>query len=440
MKRILSLFALTALVMGLLAACGGQPAAQPTAPAAATEAPAAVATEAPAAATEAPAATEATTATEAATEAAEGGMEGMTAVTGTVTLWHAYGTGSAEEKAINQLIEAARAANPDATIDVLQIPFSDIFNKFQNEVSSGGGPDLFIAPNDSLGAQVRAGLLADLSEYESMLTDVAPVGIDGMTVDGKLYAIPESLKAVALYYNKDKVATPPTTTDELLTLLKGSNTIVLNQNTYHNFGWLKAFGGQLMDDTGKCVADQAGGEEWFTYLKDLKALPNVTFSTDGGQADSLFKEGKVDMIINGPWQLGDYKASLGDKLGVAPMPGATDPAGPLTGVDGFYVNVNSANIPGAVALAMYLTSAESMKTYVDMAGHVPVNTKVDVTDPLVKAFAEASATGVPRPQVPELDNFWGNFDTAVTSVLDGGVDPATAIADACTKMNTANSK
>jgi arabinogalactan oligomer/maltooligosaccharide transport system substrate-binding protein len=146
------------------------------------------------------------------------------------------------------------------------------------------------------------------------------------------------------------------------------------------------------------------------------------------------------MIINGPWTLGDYKKALGDKLGVVAMPGASKPAGPLTGVDGFYVNVNSQNIPGAVALALFLTSADSMKTYVDVAGHVPVSTKVTVTDPLVKAFADASNTGVPRPQVPELDNYWGNFGDALTAILDGKADPTQAVVDACAKMNTANKK
>nr|WP_274703665.1 extracellular solute-binding protein [Chloroflexus aurantiacus] len=404
-----SLIALLALFASILAACGQAPAAQPTAAPQPTTAP------------------------------APSTGDGM-AITGTVTLWHAYGTGSAEEKAINMLIDRARAAYPDATINVLQIPFDQIFNKFNNEVSSGGGPDMFIAPNDSLGSQIRAGVLADLSEYQSKLTDVSPTGVAGMSLDGKLYGIPESFKAVALYYNKSKVANPPATTDELLALVKAGNTLVLNQNAYHNFGWLQAFGGQLMDANGKCIADQAGGAEWFAFLKALKEVPTVTFSTDGGQADSLFKDGKADMIINGPWVLGDYRAVLGDNLGVAPMPGAAKPAGPLTGVDGFYVSINSQNVAGAVALAMFLTSPESMKVYVDEAGHVPVSTKVEISDPLVQAFAQASATGVPRPQIPELDNYWGPFGDAMTKVLDGGADPAAAVAEACALMNTANGK
>jgi arabinogalactan oligomer/maltooligosaccharide transport system substrate-binding protein len=416
MKRFkFSVVSLIALLALMLAACGQQAAApEPTA--------------APAEPTAAP------------EEPAAGGEGDMMAIEGTVTMWHAYGTGSAEEEAINVLIENARAAYPDATIEVLQIPFDQIFNKFQNEVTSGAGPDMFIAPNDSLGDQVRAGLLADLSEYESMLTDVSQTGIDGMTVDGKLYAIPESFKAVALYYNKARVATPPATTDELLAAVQGENTMVLNQGSYHNFGWLQAFGGQLMDSDGVCIADQAGGSEWLTYLQTLKAEPNVTFSTDGGQADSLFKEAKADMIVNGPWALGDYRAALGDDLGVAPMPGGANPAGPLTGVDGFYVNVNSANIPGAVALALFLTNAESMQVYVDQAGHVPVSTAVEISDPLVEGFATASFTGVPRPLIPELSNFWGNFDNAITKVLDGGEDPSAAISEACSLMNTANGK
>jgi arabinogalactan oligomer/maltooligosaccharide transport system substrate-binding protein len=122
------------------------------------------------------------------------------------------------------------------------------------------------------------------------------------------------------------------------------------------------------------------------------------------------------------------------------MPGAVKPAGPLTGVDGFYVSINSQNVAGAVALAMFLTSPESMKVYVDEAGHVPVSTKVEISDPLVQAFAQASATGVPRPQIPELDNYWGPFGDAMTKVLDGGADPAAAVTEACALMNTANGK
>ena len=47
-------------------------------------------------------------------------------------------------------------------------------------------------------------------------------------------------------------------------------------------------------------------------------------------------------------------------------------------------------------------------------------------------------SGLPRPQVAQLDNFWGNFDNALALVIQKNTDPAKAAADACAAMNKAN--
>jgi len=363
------------------------------------------------------------------------------AITGNITLWHAYGTGGSEETALNQLIDKIRTANPSAKITVLQVPFDQVFNKFQTEAAAGGGPDLFTAPNDELGNEVRANLLMTLdSKLSGKLSNVAQLGIDGLKVDGKLYGVPMLFKAVALYYNKDKVPTPPKTTDELMTMLKAGKTLVQNENAYHMFGWSTAFGGNLMDASGKCVADQAGWADAFTYNLALKQA-GAKFETDGGRADTSFRAGTVDMIINGPWVLGDYKKDLGAKLGVAPIPaGPKGKAGPLTGVDGWYINQSAKNVDGAVALALALTNADGQKVYADVAGDVPVRTDVTVSDPLVKAFSDASATGFARPQTVEFGNYWTPFGDAVTKIIEGKSTPQAGIAEACAAMNKANKK
>jgi arabinogalactan oligomer/maltooligosaccharide transport system substrate-binding protein len=376
-----------------------------------------------------------------------GGTSGTTggvaagSIKGNITLWHAYGTGGSEETALNGIIDTIKKANPDAKITVLQVPFDQVFNKFQTESAAGGGPDLFTAPNDELGNEVRANLLLALDDkLKGKLDKVAPLGVDGLKVAGKLYGIPMLFKAVALYYNKDKVPTPPKTTDELMTMVKAGKTIVQNQNGYHLFGWPAAFGGKLLDDSGKCVADQAGWTDAMQYQLDLKKAGGK-FETDGGRADTSFRQGQVDMIINGPWVLGDYKKDLGAKLGVAPMPaGPKAKAGPLTGVDGWYINSSAKNADGAIALALAITDAVGQKAYADVAGDVPVRTDVTVSDPLVKSFADASATGFARPQSAEFANYWGPFGDAVTKIIEGKSTPAAGIAEACKAMNTANKK
>lgn len=105
-----------------------------------------------------------------------------------VTFWHAYGTGSAEEVALTKILEQAATDMPGYTINVLQVPFNDIFNKYRTDVAAGGGPDMFIAPNDSLGDDARAGLIADITDLAAgKLGDYSQLSIDGMSLDGKLY-------------------------------------------------------------------------------------------------------------------------------------------------------------------------------------------------------------------------------------------------------------
>ncbi|HLF01305.1 MAG TPA: extracellular solute-binding protein, partial [Anaerolineales bacterium] len=362
-------------------------------------------------------------------------------VSGELTIWNAYHTGGAEEQALNQIIESATERYPDLTINVLNVPFDQIFGKYQNEVAAGGGPDMYVAPNDDLGNWARSGIVAELDSYlAGRLGKVSGPGVEGMKVDGKIYGVPESAKAVALYYNTDLIATPPATTEELLAAVEGGARLIQNQNGYHLFGWFPAFGGQLMDASGKCVADQQGFAEAMQFQLDLKAA-GAEFFTDGGAADTEFRSGNAAMIINGPWVLGDYAKDLGDKLGVAPIPaGSAGPAGPLNGIDGFYINPNSQNVAAAVELALFLTNAESSSIYTEVAGHVPIRSDVTASDPDVAGFALASATGFPRPQSKEFGNYWGPFGDMVTKVLEGTVDPATGVADACKAMNEANGK
>jgi arabinogalactan oligomer/maltooligosaccharide transport system substrate-binding protein len=412
-KLVTALGAL-AIVVG---ACGGGATATPAASAPASEAPSTAPSEAP---SEAP------------------------ALAVDLTVWNAYGSGgTAEGKAFEQILAEAKKVYPDVNVTVLDVPFDQLYTKFETAAASGGGPDMYIAPNDNLGNEVRAELLVDVTTAfaaSENFTNTVEVAAGGSQVDGKWYMVPESLKAVAMFYRPSKVATPPATTEQLLEAVKGGVQFGINQSAYHNWGFWYAFGGKIMDDTGKCVADQGGVADAMQFLADLKAA-GAKFYTDGAKFQDDFKTGKLDAIIEGPWFTGDAKAAAPDDLAVAAIPqGPEGPAQPMTGVDGWYINAASPNVELATAFAIYLTNAANQQIYVDVAGHVPTDKTIDIADPIVKGFAEAVLTGFPRPQIPELNNYWGNFGNALNEVLDKGTDPTAAVATACAEMNKANNK
>jgi arabinogalactan oligomer/maltooligosaccharide transport system substrate-binding protein len=371
-------------------------------------------------------------------------------LTGTITIWEAYGaSGSAEKDAFDTIVANVKAANPGLNVTVLDVPFNNLFTKFETDAASGGGPDLYIAPNDSLPSEARAGLLKDLSSMSSTLMaapyNISQTAITADTVDGKLYAIPESMKAVALFYRTDLLPTAPATTDDWMSTLKGGTKLGLvygpnGGGAYYQWGFYGAFGGKILDDSGKCAATATTGvADSLKFLQDFKAAGGILYQNDT-DAKTDFLSGKIAGFIDGPWQTGDLKAALGDKLAVAPGPKAVADFSPMAAPDGYYINDSSANADLAIQFALQMISASNEQIFVEKAGHIPANTTITPTDPITLGFANAIATGFPRPTAVELNNYWGNFGNAIAAVIDKGTDPTTAVADACAAMDKANNK
>jgi arabinogalactan oligomer/maltooligosaccharide transport system substrate-binding protein len=360
-----------------------------------------------------------------------------TPTTTTVTFWHTYGTGTAEETALTAVLAQAAVDMPDITISVLQVPFNDIFNKYRTDVAAGGGPDMFVAPNDDLGNDARAGLIADITDLVSgKLGDYAPLSIEGMSTGGRIYGVPESLKAVVLWYNKSLLPTPPATTADLQALMEGGTPVSISFGCYHHWGFYSDFGGKIFDSNYKVIADQGSGvTDAITYLNGLYQISKANgWPKSDSEGLAPFSEGKVVAITNGNWAMGDYRTALGDNLGVAPLPaGPSGVASPLLGVDGYYINPNSFNKDAAIKVALYLTGASAEKIMMG-AGHVPAITTAVVTDPLLKGLQEAFKNGYVRPQVPQLGLYWSNF-CGTDQVFEKGVSPVLWVAQGTANAN-----
>jgi arabinogalactan oligomer/maltooligosaccharide transport system substrate-binding protein len=341
------------------------------------------------------------------------------------------------------MIANVKAANPGLTVDVLDYPFGQLFTTFELQAAAGGGPDLFIAPNDSLPGEARANLLKDVTSLTDQLKAapyyISDTALTADTVDGKLSAIPESMKAIATFYRTDIFPKAPATTADWLTNAKKLGLVYGGPAAYYTWGFYGAFGGTILASDGKCAATATTGvADALKWLQAMKAA-GVHLYTDDNIAKADLISGAIGAFIDGPWQSGDLKTALGDKLAVAPGP--TGPGGafqPMAAPDGFYINDSSPNADLAVQFSLAMLTPANEQIFVDKAGHIPANTTMTVTDPITLGFATAIKTGFARPTAKELNNYWGNFGDAINKAVDAGTDPTTLVATACTKMDQAN--
>lgn len=360
----------------------------------------------------------------------------------TLTLWHPWG--GSELAGLKKTLKAFQEAHPDTEVVALQVPSDKLQDKYLRSTAANGGPDLVLGATDWVGKFAQSEVIMPLDQVVAKrdLARYLPVALDALRYRDRLYALPESLETVALYYNKRMITgAPPATLQDLFIRAnsrgywQGDYLLAYNTQFFFTAGYLFGMGGGLFGPKGDVALAGPGGENWLKLLHDLKKHPRIAAKSDYGRADSLFRDGKAAMTINGPWALGDYRQALGDSLGVAPLPMVEEgvPAVPFVGVKCVMFNPNSAETQRARALglALALTGPEAAERMEREAGHIPAlrNVKIRQGDRL-EAFAQQARWGTPLPPSPEMKEVWAPMDEAIEKVMTDVAPPPQALTEA----------
>jgi arabinogalactan oligomer/maltooligosaccharide transport system substrate-binding protein len=158
-----------------------------------------------------------------------------------------------------------------------------------------------------------------------------------------------------------------------------------------------------------------------------------------GTMMTLFKEGKVAMIINGPWEVAavsdDPKFGGFENLGIAPVPAGSAGQGAPVGGHNYviYSGMDEAKADAAIAFVQFMSSAESQAFIADELGLLPAN--ADSYDLIgdnerVAAWQSALEVAQPRPWIPEGGLFFAPLDQMATEVLIQGKEAEAALDEA----------
>ncbi len=309
--------------------------------------------------------------------------------------------------------------------------------------------DVYMFANDQINTLIDAGAIAklggDTAQYVKDTNGKAIV--DSVTVDGDIYGVPFTTNTWFMYYDKSVY------TDEdiknLDTMVEKGKVAFPLTNSWYIASFYVANGCTLFGDgTDNETGIDFSGDKAVAvtnYLVDLAANANFMNDADGAGVAGL-KDGSVKAIFSGSWDYGNVKEALGDNMGIAALPsitidGEAKQMKSFAGSKAIAVNPNSKNMQVAVALALFLGSADAQQSHYELRSIVPCNTELLAKDAIASdALVTAQnttfdSTSILQPFVSNMGNYWTPAENFGKSIMNGEVTKANA-AEKTEELNT----
>jgi multiple sugar transport system substrate-binding protein len=236
------------------------------------------------------------------------------------------------------------AAHPDVDIKIEVVQWDNLQQRLTTDIAGGNPPDITLIGTRWLVDYVHNDIAEPLDsyitpEFKSRFIEsfMAP-----STINGKVYALPVAASARAMYYNKDLLAkagiqNPPATWDELVADAKkikalGSDTYgfalqgkEIETDAYWYYS-LWTHGGELIED-GKSGVGSPQAIAALQLYRDMidqgLTEPDPT-GYNRQDIERLFKQGRIGMILTGPWLRGQIKTEAPNlNYGIAEIPAGT---------------------------------------------------------------------------------------------------------------------
>jgi len=179
-------------------------------------------------------------------------------------------------------------------------------------------------------------------------------------------------------------------------------------------------------------------ELWNTLVNKDKSVSRAAIGWSQGDVYQQFIAGKCAMMINGPWQLPNFKKDkVTFKWGVAPWPKDKESVSILGGEN--FALGNGKNVDEAWKFLSWLTKPENLKPLIVTNGSLPNRTDMakDPTwnsDPIIKLFVEQVSVAKPRAYGAKYPQISEQVWTAFQSVMSGKKSAAEAAKEAAAQI------
>jgi multiple sugar transport system substrate-binding protein len=180
-----------------------------------------------------------------------------------------------------------------AKINVITVPFSDLYDKILSDVATGTNSyDAFVFDPQWMGDFVPPGYLEDITsrihaDKKIQWTDIAPFFRNfSATFKGRIYTVPMDGDFQMVYYRKDILARDhvkaPATWDDYLSIAKRYNGKDLN--------------GDGRGDYGSCIAKKRAAQSYWMFW----SIAGSFLQSQGTKQGSFFNVGTMQPLVKNP--------------------------------------------------------------------------------------------------------------------------------------------
>ncbi|ELR98373.1 ABC transporter substrate-binding protein [Gloeocapsa sp. PCC 73106] len=378
-----------------------------------------------------------------------------------ITFWH--GINPPENRDVfNELLAKFNENNPEVQVEAIYIGQPDQqIPKIISSVVGNQPPDLLWYVPQITGKLLELGAikpLGDWLENSSIKTEIIPVMLTTMELNGEIWSIPFATNNAAMFYRPSLftqagITKLPETWSELAEVagkltkdLDGDGKIdqhglllSLGKGEWTVFVWLpfiySAEGELLVENKPQLV--NAGTVKALEFGRDLveTGVANLSPPERGYELDQ-FIAGKVAMQITGPWTLGQLNQT-GIDFDAFPIPALATKAAVLGGENIFLFKTNPAREAAALKFLEYILSEEFQTEWAIKSGYLPINIKAEQSEtyqaflkanPILEVFIKQMEWARSRPIISNYTTLSENLGRAIEASLLGQTTPEESLA------------
>lgn len=372
-------------------------------------------------------------------------------------------------RAMLRLVQAFNEQTGDLQVSMQRIDWNIYYNKLLVAGLDGRAPDIFVSHASVMMRLADGGFISSVDDLLGETVDFDrddfdPRVLEAVERNGQLWGIPLDVHPIGMYYNRtlfrnaglvDSAGQPQPPTDRdsfvaALRALKKTGKSAQDSHWGYALTWLRTnlytlvrqWGGDIFAPDGiEVVLDSDANAEAFGFIVDLihqEELVLPPLDIGGFSGFTGFRQGRVGMVFDGIYMLGELQKQTDVDWAPAPMP-QLGPY-PAAWADSHVLCI-PADLPPQrrAAAARFVRFLSDHALEWSAAGQVPVRRSQRAREafaelPAQSAFAERLEHVAYLPRVPYVLEYQSIFDVLCERVLRARDTPAVCLRDSADEL------